>query len=451
MAVYEYGYGAPYATPQEAVDALFAELGEETPFTEHHYIRGREGIYPCVSTPMVLLPNFFTTANYCLVFDTVEGATVEWTARNDGDVFFAWADGAVSDRIRIKGIRFNDAGHDEVHLFDGDGSTLRHVCYLDDCYFDISGSLFNNALFITIGMTYCKGQVGNFCNQISSILSIFNSCLVSDTTLLSGLMTIITVLVTFHSAIKVSDGWIADLTYDGGAYINVTYNSCLIAPSGIWRFNSDYDVNEIPSPFTRDYNIYNTAGDIIYMTSQSYSLPHVRARWGTDEHSFVNTNIDITDDFELTPYQVYGKRGGYLGGDALNARRYFMPDIGHLTVGDELYTDVKTVLALSGIEREDLGFDDEIDFENFVWQSIAQVSRFIDSYTQRQWSATDETVSALASRIVANYLVAVNQRRKSPYIQVGDFSIKALQDSWLTSEIEGVLRQLRRIKLGVST
>lgn len=110
-----------------------------------------------------------------------------------------------------------------------------------------------------------------------------------------------------------------------------------------------------------------------------------------------------------------------------------------------VYITADDVKAFSKIRREDLGYTAEADFDAFINTLIGYAESLINDYLNQIFTA--ETVPASVKyatvQLCSNILHIILQRKISPIVQTGDFTLRLVIPEAFTGELKGLLDPYR--------
>lgn len=118
-----------------------------------------------------------------------------------------------------------------------------------------------------------------------------------------------------------------------------------------------------------------------------------------------------------------------------------------------MYGTVAGVKGLTGVKPEHLDLPTDADLDAQVTGWLEDATSMIDEYLERdlqaevaagQLVAIPRTVHNGAERIVVNMVTLAMQRRASPVVQVGEFTIQLSSDAVFTKAIKDDLYPLHR-------
>ncbi|MEM2587078.1 MAG: hypothetical protein QXV23_02150 [Candidatus Bathyarchaeia archaeon] len=112
------------------------------------------------------------------------------------------------------------------------------------------------------------------------------------------------------------------------------------------------------------------------------------------------------------------------------------------------YVSVELVKALAQIKCDDIGFDTENAFNNFISELIEYASSLIDDYCGRSFSEpTPQTVKLVAALIVVNMLHAILQRKINPTVQATNIAVKIIEGEAFTDDLKMLLNPYRVLRV----
>ncbi len=120
------------------------------------------------------------------------------------------------------------------------------------------------------------------------------------------------------------------------------------------------------------------------------------------------------------------------------------------------YCSVQDVIDYTGIKPADLEQDTIEQMNAVIGSWIIDVSATIDSFVNRTWDPPDtapKPIKNLCTRAVANMVMISVQRRKAPIMQVGEFSVQAIEDILISGDMMKIIKAFklfRPFKLGMS-
>lgn len=114
-----------------------------------------------------------------------------------------------------------------------------------------------------------------------------------------------------------------------------------------------------------------------------------------------------------------------------------------------MYVTVEEVKAFSRVNFRDLGFTNENEMDNFVSTLIGYVAALIDNYTGEGWTADNvpKPVKYVILQVCSNVLHVMLQRKISPVVQTGDFTIRVIIPEVFTAELKEMLSPYRKLRV----
>ncbi len=119
------------------------------------------------------------------------------------------------------------------------------------------------------------------------------------------------------------------------------------------------------------------------------------------------------------------------------------------------YCSVQDVVNYTGVKADDLEQDTILQMNAVLGSWILDVSAIIDSLVNTTWSPPETAplpIKNLCIRAVANMVMISVQRRKSPIMQVGEFSVQAIEDILIGGDMGNIIKAFklfRPLKLGM--
>lgn len=114
-----------------------------------------------------------------------------------------------------------------------------------------------------------------------------------------------------------------------------------------------------------------------------------------------------------------------------------------------VYVTADDVKAFSKIRREDLGYTLEADFDSFINTLIDYAESLINDYMNQSFTAdtVPASVKYAAVQLCSNILHTILQRKISPIIQTGDYTIRLVIPEAFTRELRDLLEPHRRLSI----
>lgn len=118
-----------------------------------------------------------------------------------------------------------------------------------------------------------------------------------------------------------------------------------------------------------------------------------------------------------------------------------------------MYGSQADVIALTGVEHGDLGLEDAAALNTVLGGWLEDAKSLIDGETKRDFDAevlagklpaVPRGVASIANRLVANMVAIAIQRRKSPLVQMGQFSVEISSDEVLTEALRKDLKPFKK-------
>jgi len=460
MAVYTYGTGGSYTTPQAAVDALFVDIGTSE-FTEIHYIRGMAGTYDVeagevyiVNLPVLVSTNFFP-----LLFDT--SGIVKWRGTNKATNELIYTNGV--PYIEINGISFigqilhvvynsNDA-EDGItfenctigNIASPEDTDIVHLCNIDSV---IQFTIIRCKIITEEKPIYLYDTDNNGSTIVTIINSVIQTlsedCIVNK----SGL---VTVLIIIHSTL-ISNGAACykDIrATPDGIFMYVLLNTILVTTNSTDATLSFTSVpGFVSSPLSSDYNCFNPAlaGAIFSIANGAsvYDLEDVQEGTNTNFNSFEADPL-LETDWTLQADSPCVGSGAYIAGSDANGIPHTLQDIdiGAVQFSTNGYCTVKQVLSAMAVDPTDIGLDTDVERNAAIQSWIVEMTSLIDDFCGQSWTeaTVPRSIANTCARMVANFIVGVVQRNKSPIVQVGTYTIQNAQDQIFTDDIKTALMQ----------
>lgn len=108
------------------------------------------------------------------------------------------------------------------------------------------------------------------------------------------------------------------------------------------------------------------------------------------------------------------------------------------------YGDVDDVIAATGVEFQDLGFDDKPALEDWIERRLDAITDVMNRKMRHDWEADsgevppglDEIATGAVAGAVRNALVS----RQSPTVRIDDFAIRTIQTPMLSTDQEAALK-----------
>ena len=115
--------------------------------------------------------------------------------------------------------------------------------------------------------------------------------------------------------------------------------------------------------------------------------------------------------------------------------------IDYQLVSRDYYSSVSSVLYRTGVNYKDLGCDNTNDLQLLIEDWLIEAKSFIDYYTHQSWTGdtVPKAVASIAARIVSGMISIAQERRKSPVVRLGDYSLRLVEDKIITDDIKSVL------------
>jgi hypothetical protein len=470
MAVYTYGSGGTYASPQAAVDALFVDVSTNT-FTEPHYIRGMAGTYDVESGEIFVvdLPELSPTSAFQLIFDC--DGIVKWRGANKAThelCLLAGVEYVLFSCIQFIGqvlnVVNNSVGNEEGVTFEDcqigniespEDTDVVHLCNLD--------KLTQLAVIRSIIVTEGKAiYMDNSSNDGAIIISIVNSVIQTlDSHCVENKQSLVTALIYLHSTFIAENGanYFDVQASPGGALLYALIN-CIFKTTN--STDACVAFTSLPqfvaNPLSSDYNCFNpaTAGALISLLNGAavYDLEAVQENTNTNFNSFEDDPL-LNDDWTLQADSPCIGTGTYIAGaDANGVPRTLQDiDIGAIQISTSGYCTLAQVLAVIKVDPVDIGKDSIVERNAAIQNWIVEMSALIDDYCGQSWTeaTVPRSIANTCARMVANFIVAVIQRNKSPIVKVGEYTIRNASDKIFTDDIKLVLAQnYKKRPLGIA-
>jgi hypothetical protein len=108
---------------------------------------------------------------------------------------------------------------------------------------------------------------------------------------------------------------------------------------------------------------------------------------------------------------------------------------------EDYYGVVSQVVLLAGLKYRDFGMASEEDLGQVVSNWLYQATDFIDTFLGHSYdpALVPAGIESIANRIAANTGALALQRRTSPIVKVGDFSVGMLEDKVISGSIRADL------------
>jgi len=105
------------------------------------------------------------------------------------------------------------------------------------------------------------------------------------------------------------------------------------------------------------------------------------------------------------------------------------------------YCLVSEVIEATGVEPAQFDLETAGELATLLGSWIQQASSIINSYCRTTWAIGTQPagIRRAALMMVAEIVAVAIQRRKSPFVQVNNFTVKQVEDSLLTSEVTKLL------------
>lgn len=110
------------------------------------------------------------------------------------------------------------------------------------------------------------------------------------------------------------------------------------------------------------------------------------------------------------------------------------------------YGKVEDAKIRSGIEFNELGFEDETEFDTYIEGLLVKAKEYIDFYTNNTFEEDPDErsvmVDDIAERIVSRMLNIATRDQTNQYIEVNDFNAQLVDDVVMTKGIKSDLNLL---------
>jgi hypothetical protein len=112
-----------------------------------------------------------------------------------------------------------------------------------------------------------------------------------------------------------------------------------------------------------------------------------------------------------------------------------------------VYTTPGEVKSFAKIKKEDFGYSAEDELDSFISQLITYAEGLISDYTGQTWDSQDvpQAVKYVSLQLCSNILHGILQRKVSPIIQTGDYTIRLVIPEAFTDELKRLLEPYRTL------
>lgn len=101
------------------------------------------------------------------------------------------------------------------------------------------------------------------------------------------------------------------------------------------------------------------------------------------------------------------------------------------------------MINYTGVTKEDLGFEEESNFHDFVNLLIFTASDYVETYIGKKFETPPEGLSNIVTRITSNLLRNAILNRQQGIIEVNDVKTIIIDDTVLTEDIRRDLELFR--------
>jgi hypothetical protein len=302
----------------------------------------------------------------------------------------------------------------------------------------------------------------NSSNDGAIIISIVNSVIQTlDSHCVENKQSLVTALIYLHSTFIAENGanYFDVQASPGGALLYALIN-CIFKTTN--STDACVAFTSLPqfvaNPLSSDYNCFNpaTAGALISLLNGAavYDLEAVQENTNTNFNSFEDDPL-LNDDWTLQADSPCIGTGTYIAGaDANGVPRTLQDiDIGAIQISTSGYCTLAQVLAVIKVDPVDIGKDSIVERNAAIQNWIVEMSALIDDYCGQSWTeaTVPRSIANTCARMVANFIVAVIQRNKSPIVKVGEYTIRNASDKIFTDDIKLVLAQnYKKRPLGIA-
>jgi hypothetical protein len=113
----------------------------------------------------------------------------------------------------------------------------------------------------------------------------------------------------------------------------------------------------------------------------------------------------------------------------------------------EGYCSAQDVINYTGIRTDDLERGSEAALQSLLTSWILDATDMIDEFCNQSWTPVEDAprgVKNCCMRMVANLIMSSIQRRKSPIVQIGEFTVRMVEDIFLSDDIKERLTLYRK-------
>lgn len=472
--IWDYGATATYLTAQAAFDAALLYWGTDV-IDSNQFIRGQAGNYdtPFLWVPMVNFKELKTDgrAGHFLIFDAEDGAEVNWRTAYYGAIG-ANTSGGLEDavqHVRFEGLNlFLDAGINGIlsQVNSGTPDLIERMEFID---MKIERASYGGGIALTLPgvlqplVDRCRllkftygGPLGLGLNNESNIFITIRSSIIDAQES----------AIFFDNASGYIQGGIFAASLFKGKY-GIYYAG---STQTIWHKTNcifkatDYGVYlpNIPGfsalDTESDGNFYDCGLSPYADKNGPISLEEARTILFSIEDHSLEGDLTLDDDYKATPYPdspVY-RNGVVIGYQDIDKQLISktLIDIGPYQVtkgypyNPQLcgYCSPQDVISATGVEPTDLDQTTANDLDGLLCQWIADVSSIIDGYCETSWNIGSQPsgVTRVAISMMSDLVAMAVQRRKSPFVQLGEFTVKQVQDDLLSQSHKDILDLFRR-------
>jgi len=192
---------------------------------------------------------------------------------------------------------------------------------------------------------------------------------------------------------------------------------------------------------TLSWEFYDSE-DTLQFTATTSSDPAITQEEDANGIYFKVIDIPLTDwAIGIVTVKAYAKYDGY------EMEPYpMLATAFEIIEAIEGYCTVEQVLAVMAVDPVDIGLSTEVARNAAIANWIVEMSSLIDDYCNQTWTAETVPYSIVntCARMVANFIVGIVQRNKSPVVRVGDYTIQNANDDIFTEDITKILDRQRK-------